>query len=56
MPVTLSEKSFFNTVISESFNYMLQRSKGGNYLNTKFDVIDGTDYTNTADPALKFRS
>ncbi|MBO5924229.1 MAG: AGE family epimerase/isomerase [Lentisphaeria bacterium] len=56
MPATLAEKEFFNKVISESFNCMLQRSKGKQYLNTKFDVIDGTDYTYIADPALKFRS
>ena len=56
MPVIQQEKTFFNTVIAESFNYMLQRSKGGKYLNTKFDVIDGIDYTDTADKALEFRS
>ena len=39
MSVMQQEKTFFNTVIAESFNYMLQRSKGGRYLNTKFDVI-----------------
>lgn len=56
MPATAAELNFFQTVIAESFNYMLQRSKGGKYLNTKFDVIDGTDYTNADTPELKFRN
>ena len=56
MPATAAEQTFFKTVIAESFNYMLQRSTEDGYLNTKFDVIDGTDYTNAADPELKFRS
>ena len=53
MPATAAEQTFFKTVIAESFNYMLQRSTEDGYLNTKFDVIDGTDYTNAADPELK---
>lgn len=35
---------------------MLERSKGNRFLNTKFDVIDGTDYTCTADKSQEFRS
>lgn len=56
MPVSAAEKTFFNTVIAESFNYMLERSKGGSYLNTKFDVIDNIDYTTPTVPELDFRS
>ena len=56
MPVTSEGKTFFHTVIDKSFNYMLERSKGNRFLNTKFDVIDGTDYTCTADKSQEFRS
>lgn len=56
MPLADSQKSFFQQVIAESFDYMLERSKGQDFINTKFDVIDGRDYTNETAPELKFRS
>lgn len=56
MPVTASQSAFYRQVIGESFNYMVERSCGKEYINTKFDVIDGSDYTNAAAPELKFRS
>lgn len=56
MPASSFDLDFFHTVVSSSFEYMLERSKSADYLNTKFDVINGTDYTNADSPELEFRS
>ena len=56
MPSGSTELDFFRKVISESFSFMLERSRNGNYINTKFDVIDGRDYTIADSEDLKFRS
>ena len=56
MPSGSTELDFFRKVISESFSFMLERSRNGNYINTKFDVIDGRDYTIADSEELKFRS
>jgi len=56
MPLYQPERDFFETLIAESFNYMLKRSANSDFINTKFDVIDGTDYTLAHTPELEFRS
>ena len=56
MPASCAEKEFFKSVIAGSFDYMIERSAGKEFINTKFDVIDGTDYTEATADELKFRS
>lgn len=56
MPAGSKELDFFRKVIAESFGYMLERSKNSVFINTKFDVIDGSDYTHADAPEAKFRS
>lgn len=55
MPITTGQIADFQRIIRTTFAYILERSCRQDYLNTKFDVISGTDYTH-ASGADRFRS
>ena len=56
MPLTNEQSSVLRRIISESFDWLLARSANCDYIDTKFDVIDGRDYKNEQSASMRFRS
>lgn len=50
------QTTVFRRIIGETLDRILERTGDGPFIDTKFDAIDGKDYSDASDPDLAFRS